>query len=84
MADIAEAAEWYEQRQQGLGERFTLEISNAIDVLATDPLIYRVRHKRLQARWCYPQHFPYRIVYCVSGEVVTVLAVIHAARRRRQ
>jgi hypothetical protein len=22
--------------------------------------------------WCYPQHFPYRIVYRVSGRVVTV------------
>ncbi len=32
VADIAEAAAWYEERQPGLGERLTREIIAAIEV----------------------------------------------------
>jgi plasmid stabilization system protein ParE len=80
LSDISDAADWYEQRQAGLGERFTREVVTAIDALATEAYVHRVRHKRLHARWCFPHHFPYRIVYRVADDVVTVVAVIHAAR----
>src|SRR5687768_6092943 len=81
LADIAEAAAWYEEREAGLGERFTLEIISAIDALPANPLIYRVRHRRFGARWCFPQNFPYKIVYRLA--VTTVVAVIHASRKDR-
>jgi plasmid stabilization system protein ParE len=83
LADIAEAAAWYEERQAGLGERFTREVATAIDALLPNPLIYRSRNRRLGARWCFPRSFPYRIVYRVHADVVTVVAVIHAARHDR-
>ncbi len=81
MADISEAAGWYEQRQPGLGERFAREVISAIDSLGRDPLLYRLRHHRLGVRWCSPVHFPYRIVYRVVDEVITIVAIIHAARQ---
>ena len=83
LADIAEAAAWYEERQKGLGERFTREVVAAIDVLLPNPLIYRLRNRRLGARWCFPRSFPYRIVYRFADDAVTVVAVIHAARQDR-
>ena len=83
LADIAEAAAWYEERQRGLGERFTREVVDAIDVLLLNPLVHRLRHRRLGVRWCFPRTFPYRIVYCCAENVVTVVAVIHAARHDR-
>ena len=83
-ADIAEAAGWNEERQAGLGERFTREIIAAIDGLRANPLIHRLRNRRLRARWCYPSHFPYRIIYCADDEVIIVVAVIHAARSDRR
>jgi toxin ParE1/3/4 len=83
VADIAEAAAWYEQRQAGLGKRFTREVVTAIDALVANPLIYRLRSRRLGARWCFPQNFPYRIVYRFAEDAVTVVAVIHAARHDR-
>ena len=79
LADISEAALWYEQRQPGLGERFTREVIAAIDALARNPLLYRVRHRRLGARWCFPAHFPYRIIYRVTDDVIPIVAVVHAA-----
>jgi len=84
LADIAEAASWYEEWQAGLGERFTREVIAAIDGLSPNPLLYRLRHRRLQARWCFPASFPYRIVFRVSDEMITVVALIHAARHDRR
>lgn len=80
LADMAEAAAWYEEHQGGLGERFIREVVTAIDALLPNPLVYRLRNRRLGARWCFPRSFPYRIVYRFVGDVVTVVAVIHAAR----
>ena len=83
LADIADAAAWYEERQPRLGERFTREVVMAIDALLRNPLIYRLRNRRLGARWCFPRSFPYRIVYRFAESKVTVVAVIHAARHDR-
>ena len=83
LADIAEAAAWYENRQPGLGGRFTREIVAAIDALSRNPLVYRLRNRRLGARWCFPRSFPYRIVFRSAAGVVTVVAVVHAARHHR-
>ncbi len=57
MADIAETAAWYEERQRGLGERFTREVVAALDALLLHPLIHRLRNRRLGARWCFPRSF---------------------------
>lgn len=84
LADIRETAAWYEQRERGLGERFTREVVAAVDRLSTNPFSHRLRHRRLGARWCFPTSFPYRIVYCIKGQEVVVLAVIHAARHDRE
>jgi plasmid stabilization system protein ParE len=79
-ADIAEAAAWYERREEGLGKRLTLEIVTAIDELSADPFRHRIRNRRLDVRSRFPKSFPYRIVYRATEEVVTVIGVIHAAR----
>ena len=81
LADIAGAAAWYEERESGLGERFTREVIATIDGLLPNPLIYRLRHRRFGARWCFPESFPYKIVYGVAGAVITIAAVIHASRQ---
>jgi len=81
LADIAESAEWYEDREPGLGERFKRDIVAAINALPPKALFYRIRNRRLGARWCYPNNFPHRIVYRVSDQTITIVAVIHASRR---
>jgi len=83
LLDITEAAQWYENRQPGLGQKFIQEVVAAIDALPAHPFIYRIRNKRLGARWAFPNHFPYRIVYCVREDFITIAAVIHAARHDR-
>jgi len=81
--DIFEAAEWYEEQQEGLGAKFAREALLAIRSLKINPFLDRIRHRKHQARWMLLRGFPYRIVFVVEGEVVAVLAVTHAKRHDR-
>jgi plasmid stabilization system protein ParE len=80
LVDIEDAAAWYEEQQPGLGGDFVRSIRRAINSLPENPLAYRLRDRRRNVRWFLSQRFPYRIFYCVRGELITVFAVIHAAR----
>jgi plasmid stabilization system protein ParE len=80
LADIEAGAVWYEKQQEGLGVEFARTIRSAISGLAANPFIYRVRERRRNVRWFLPPRFPYRIMYRVQGELITIIAVVHAAR----
>jgi toxin ParE1/3/4 len=83
--DIADAANWYETRQPGLGIGFVEEIIRVWDALAENPLLNARKHPRKNIRWSYPNRFPYRVIYEVdeSLQTVVVAAVLHAARHDR-
>jgi toxin ParE1/3/4 len=83
--DFAEAAEWYDQKEGGLGAIFIEEIIAVWDALAINPFLNSRRHPR-NIRWRYPERFPYRIIYEVNeqDQKVIVAAVLHAARHERQ
>ena len=83
LSDIAVAAAWYEEREAALGERFIHNVITAIENLLSNPRRYRLRNRRLGARWCFPRSFPYRIVFRIAKDVVTVVAVIHASRHEQ-
>lgn len=84
LADIETAAEWYEEQQPGLGADFTRTVRHAINTLPENPLIYRLRNRKRNVRWFLPPRFPYRIAYRLRGDLITVFAVIHAARHDRE
>jgi plasmid stabilization system protein ParE len=72
-SDVAEAARWYESQQAGLGAEFVVEIIQVWDDLAKNPLLNARRHPRKNIRWCYPERFPYRVIYEVSATQQTVV-----------
>jgi mRNA-degrading endonuclease RelE of RelBE toxin-antitoxin system len=84
--DVADAAMWYEIRQEGLGADFVEEVIRVWHALAENPLLNCRRHPTKNIRWRYPDRFPYRVIYEVSEEdhSVLVAAVLHAARHDRQ
>jgi toxin ParE1/3/4 len=84
LADIEEAAEWYDPQQSGLGADFANTVLAAIERLPQSPLIYQIRERRRAVRWFLPPRFPHRIVYRVDGDLITVFAVIHPARHERE
>jgi len=84
--DVAEAAAWYDQHQDGLGARFVEAVIEVYDALAVNPFLHSRRHPRKNVRWRFPERFPYRVVYEIleAQQLVVVAGVIHAARHDRQ
>ena len=83
LADIQEAAEWYDDQDQGLGKDFARAVFEAIDSLPANPLIHRLRDRRRNVRWLLTHRFPYRIAYQMEDELITIFAVLHTARHER-
>lgn len=81
-ADIMEAASWYSQQKAQLGVDFSVATDAAIDSLAENALLYRVRarHHGKEVRWLFTRRFPYRVMYYHDGKTVRIFAVLHASR----
>lgn len=79
--DVTHAAEWYEQRREGLGAEFVEEIIAVCQSLADSPFLNSRRHSTKHIRWRYPDRFPYRVIYEVDepNRQIYVAAVLHAA-----
>jgi toxin ParE1/3/4 len=78
------AAQWYEQRREGLGQRFLEVLVDAFGDLELHPRRYpRLAGLggRREVRRFLLSRFPYSIVYEVRPAEITVLAVAHVKRR---
>ena len=68
----------YEDIRVGLGYDFILCAEQAISRVETNPLQYRVVHKKL--RKVAVQRFPYRVFYLVQENNIIVTAVFHVRK----
>jgi len=59
-ADIAAAAQWYDQRYRGLGEKFLRAVDQAIARALENPLAFPILRRRHEVRRVLTQRFPYR------------------------
>jgi toxin ParE1/3/4 len=82
-ADITRAAVWYEERVNGLGSEFIVEIHAAIQRALQHPLAQVHLRRQPEVRRVLARRFPYRIFYIVRADAIVVFAVLHAARHER-
>ena len=82
-ADVAEAAQWYNERQLGLGEKFIREVDQAIVRILENPLAFPVILRRHEVRRVLTKRFPYRIFFSLKDDAVVVHAVLHGHRDDR-
>ena len=83
-AELNEAAQWYEDRQPGLGDRFLHAVADAVDAICQDPLRHPPLPRTFASRTVFRRllkGFPYGIVYEVRADELLVLAVAHTSRR---
>ena len=78
LAELASAAEYYEARQPGLGNRFVDAVEEALGCIARDPFTWAPADE--DVRRCLTRVFPYGILYTVEREFILILAVAHLAR----
>lgn len=82
--EIAESWEWYEERQQGLGDRFFGEVMSRIHQIEQNPKRYPNRNKTYKETII--ETFPFLIIYKINKEKkqIQVLSVFHTARNPRK
>lgn len=83
-AEFVADVNWYDAHEVGVGARFEVAVRAAIDAAVDSPESWAkwldwdrepvVRSKGVPG-------FPYRVVYFVLGETLTIVAVAHERRR---
>ena len=77
--EIIDAWEWYEEQQDGLGDRFKEEVRRKIKSVLRNPLIYQVKGKYREAQ---TDIFPYLIVFKIDKRqnLILIVSVFHTSR----
>lgn len=77
--DIREAALWYEEKQTGLGKRFTEQVRENISFITKNPKACNVRYDNV--RTAVLRVFPFMIHYTIDeyNKNVIVSAVLHTS-----
>ena len=77
--DLQESFQWYEARQEGLGDDFAAEIENALDRILVSPTSYGIV---FHGMWRMAvKRFPDGLYYVVRNELVLIVAVFHGRRK---
>ncbi|XZF13773.1 type II toxin-antitoxin system RelE/ParE family toxin [Chitinophagaceae bacterium MMS25-I14] len=79
--ELLNAWHWYEDRQEGLGDRFVNELSLSIERIEQNP-----EHNSLYKRFYRAARvniFPYLVIYRINKreKLVIVLSVFHTSRK---
>ncbi len=77
-SDILDGFIDYEERLDGLGERFLDEVENSFNRIKSDPYLYQEIEEGI--RRSITHTFPYIVFYTIEENTIFVLAVIHAAQ----
>lgn len=78
-AEFGEAAIYYEDQVEGLGERFVTRIEAAAARILTNPLLPPCFDRK--CRKIRTEKFPYLVIYRVKEDHVQILAIAHTSRR---
>jgi len=77
--ELIEAAHFYEERQEGLGDRLLDAVEEAIAFIRMHPTIWRSDEKgRRKYR---AKRFPYLIIYKIKNDSLYILAIAHTSRK---
>ena len=77
--EITQAWEWYEERQIGLGDCFSVELIDKIKKISLKPERFPVRYKSY--REALVSVFPYLIIFRISrkNKSIRIVLVFHAS-----
>jgi plasmid stabilization system protein ParE len=76
--DAVAAAQWYDDKREGLGDHFLAQFYGAASGILHNPMIYRVVEDDI--RRCLLPRFPYSIYFSIEEQTVLIVALFHCAR----
>ena len=81
--DMQKSADWYNEQQSGLGDRFLLHVVNTFRLVETNPLHYEEKFSK-KFRFAQVAVFPYVVVFKIKKQLVVVNAVFHTSRNPKK
>lgn len=81
LAELQEAAAWYDRRRPGLGFELVEAIEQTLARVIELPESFPRILERPAVRRALVQRFPYAVVFSVRADTIHVLAYAHAKRR---
>ncbi len=83
-AELLNAWEWYEDRQEGLGNKFRNKIYQKIKQIVQTPERYPERKKSF--REAKIDVFPYLLIYKIAGNksIIVIVSIFHTSRSPRK
>ena len=81
-SDAKEIFDWYENKSQGLGNRFLSHLENSFIKIAFNPFAF-ANTGYLDFRRFVLDIFPYKIFYLLKEDVIIISAIIHKSRSLR-
>lgn len=77
--EAADAIDWYEEKESGLGTSFREAIETTIEAIRNTPSAFPI----VQGTWvrrALTQRFPYSIIYTNNEDAILIIAVFHSSR----
>jgi len=73
--DIVAGKRSYEQLREGLGDALLTDVYATMAGLRENPLLYQKRYRDF--RIALTERFKFKVIYCVDGQTVYVIAILH-------
>ena len=77
-SDASDAAKWYNNKREGLGDEFLLALDAKINEIQRNPNQFQLIYKNI--RRALTERFPYGIFYVFEHDTIYVLAIVHTSR----
>jgi plasmid stabilization system protein ParE len=78
-ADVREAAFWYEDKREGLGAEFALEVDEVYERIGQNPLQFPEIEEG--TRRALLRRFPYSVYFVIGAGKPIIIAVFHQHRK---
>jgi len=82
-SDVYDSYEWYEGKQENLGEEFLENLDEAKKAITNNPESYSIRYKK-KVRAFVVNRFPYLILYVVNGKDIDVISVFNTNKHPKR
>ena len=76
LQEISDAIEWYERRQEGLGEKFFAEVENELRRIVEDPFLYP-KSDEADYRRALVKKYPFLIIFSSTNDEIIIHSVFH-------
>jgi len=78
-SEIDEAIVYFDERREGLGDRFEQDLRATVDFVIAHPFSGKPLTERVRK---FPlQKFPYSVIYVVDDPEIVIVAIAHCRRR---